>query len=382
MKNIALLFLFVFSLISAKSQTDNDAQLLTNHNRYFNDVARFFAGLPQEAGSSIVGLDTNKVWLNHKKSFGEFFARVEKDRIPKMKNFAQNELSGMNDSIKTLFYPFSGPDFVHANIFFPKVQNIIMLGLERVGVVPKVEELNDKKLGTFFKAEQQALDSIFIWGYFMTNDMNKDFTRNLELRGVVPIFMIFMAKADFQVLDVQKGTIDGIGNWIALAPDKKDTDTPNDTYISGVLFRYVKKGETKVRRLYYFSHDVSDQHLKKTPQFEKFVAIQKPDATFLKAASYLIWHFGTIRKLALATSNYVFQDDSGIEFRYFDNKDWTHRLYGKYTRTIGAFRGCVQPKLKTAYATEKNVKPLDFGIGYGFRIKESNFMLFKRKINN
>jgi len=381
MKCNFFLSLLITMFIQNVFSQDSDSALLKNHNRYFNDVARFFAGMEQEEGSNLKALDSLNAWKKHKTDFSTFYEKVEKERFPQMQNFQLNELKEVNDSIQTLFYPFSGPDFVHANIFFPNAKNIIMIGLERVGSVPDVAAINNKRMDVFFKALRISLDSIFIWGYFMTNDMSRDFRRSLELQGLTPVFMLFMAKSDFEVLDVQKGTISKSGQWSELTDLKKDLDNPKDNYISGVMIRYVKKGEKNIRRLYYFSHDVSDEHLKTNPEFLKFLANQKINVSYFKASSYLSWYFNGIRNLALTQSKYIFQDDSGIEFKYLNNTNWEKTLYGKYTRPIGVFRGCIQPKLREAFADKEKVKPLDFGIGYGFRIKESHLMLFKRKYN-
>lgn len=354
-------------------------QLIGRYDRYYNDVARFLAGDFQTKGSSLKELETNTVWREHQKTFGDFFAKLETKRIPQMQEFSKNELGEVNKNMKTLFYPFGGPDFIHAHTFFPNSEQIIMFGLERVGKIPDINDLSNKRMETFFKAIKISLDSLLTWSYFMTNDMRKDFARSLELRGVLPVLLIFIEKADFYVLDVNHVTIDKTGKIKKLYDGKNKNANMRSVAIKGVEIKYAKVGDKKERVVYYFSHNVSDDNLKRTPQFVKFIKSQDITASFLKAASYLCRHFETVRNLVLTESEYVLQTASGVPFKYFDEKKWDINYYGNYLRPISQFNWCMQPKLRAKFKEGKNVKPLDFGIGYGFRFDASNLILAKKK---
>lgn len=364
--------------LAADKQAE-DTINLENYNRYYNDVARFYAGIEQLEGSSIQDMDTNAAWQRHHKDFTIFYDSIERTWFPPVIKFRIKELYDVNKEIKTLYYPFSGPDFVHANLFFPEAENIIMCGLERVGEVPNLEELSDARMDKFFKAVRTSLDSIFAFGYFMTNDMNKDFSRSYELRGLTPIFMLFMSKAGYTVLDVTKVTINKQTEIKEIKKGDRWTDSPWDTFISGVKIKYYMKGSNKIRHLYYFSHNASDKHLVNTPEFTKWLRKQDMNVTFLKAASYLMGSFDGMRNVALDKTKYLFQTDSGIPIRFLPQSEWEYKLWGQYKRTIGVFSWAFQRKLKEIYETDTTVTPLKFGIGYGFRYDESNLMLFTRK---
>jgi hypothetical protein len=353
---------------------DNNA----NNILKYNEFARFYACMDQDSNSSIKYTETNKVWLKHKVTFTRFWDSACIARINPMTEFAKKDLKILADSVKTLFYPFSGPDFLHANIFFPNAEKIVMIGLERVGKVPEVKDLDDKELGTFYRAVRQSLDSIFIWGYFMTNDMSRDFARSLELKGLTPVIMLTMAKTGFEIQNVKKVTINSKGEIVDFIAGRKDIDDPGDSYISGVEIKYRKPSETTIRTLYYFSHNASDENLKRTPEFLKFLTNQHFDASYFKAASYLCSYLTSIRKESLKCK-YIFQDDSGIEYKYFDEKTWDRQFWGTYTRPIKQFKWTLQPNLKEAYAKDPNVKPLPFKIGYCSRFSMGNLMLFTRK---
>jgi len=382
---IIILIQLLLLNLHCKSQTDSQKVVeiktslpdVSSYNKYYHEVARFFAALPQEDSSSIKSYDTLGVWIKHQEVFEKFYQNMAVPRFNEMRKFSDNELKEANDSIQTLFYPFSGPDFFHAHAFFPNAKTIIMMGLEKVGTVPKVNELSDKRLDVFFKALKRSLDSVFIWGYFMTNDMNKDFARSLELKGVIPIQMLFLARNGFRVLDVKRITITPKGEEIE-SVSKYDTDNPWDSFVSGCKILYYQPGDSIIRKLYYFSHDLSDVNIEKSSGLILFLNKQNINVCYLKAASYLMWHFNKIRNVALKNARYFFQSDCGIPYSYFPKKDFDIQLYGFYKRPIGVFKYCLQNDLKTAYKTEQNIKPLNFCIDYGCRYNESNLMFAKK----
>jgi hypothetical protein len=86
-------------------------------------------------------------------------------------------------------------------------------------------------------------------------------------------------------------------------------------------------------------------------------------------------HFSTTRNLVLSQSTGLLQDDSGIPVKYFDKHKWELKFYGTYTEPIDLFNKRYQPELRKIYNSDRTLKPLNFGIGYKFRVDESNLML-------
>ncbi len=333
---------------------------LKDYDRFFNDAVRLLAGLPSEKGSELIVLDTNKLWKARQAKFSGFFENVKKEKHPKMYEFQKENLKEANDSLNTLFYPFSGPDFIHANIFFPNAKKIVMIGLEPVGNLPNPVSMQDPiKIEKFFKAVDIALDSIFRLGYFMTFEMGRDFNKVEELNGTIPIIAIFMAQTDHRVLDIKRVAINDAGEIVDSIPGMVDEDNPKDTYISGGKITYMRAGDLEPRELYYFSHDVSKAHLETTPGFMKYLNSLEVDVTFLKAASYLMGWMDHMRDFALAKSKFIFQDDSGIPYHYFDKNQWDFKFWGKYQRTLKVFKPNFQTDLKDIYSNDTLVKPLE-----------------------
>ena len=75
------------------------------------------------------------------------------------------------------------------------------------------------------------------------------------------------------------------------------------------------------------------------------------------------------------------QDDTGIPALVFTDREWQVRPYGRYVRPIDMFRGYYQKKLTELYASADRV-PLEFGVGYYYRVADCNMILAARDGNS
>jgi hypothetical protein len=98
-----------------------------------------------------------------------------------------------------------------------------------------------------------------------------------------------------------------------------------------------------------------------------------------KAASYLMHNkaFSVVRDICLKCT-VVFQDDSGIPYKFFKAGVWNMSLFGKYSKPIKAFNYGFQPDLDKAYKTG-TVPALPFTFGYHVTDGFSNIQLAVRK---
>ena len=90
--------------------------------------------------------------------------------------------------------------------------------------------------------------------------------------------------------------------------------------------------------------------------------------------------FSEIRKLILANTTKIVQDDSGMAIHYITNdknSKWGFSFYGEYTKPINMFTQHYQADLDSLYKL-KGSKKLGFGLGYNYRDKNSNFMIIKK----
>ena len=335
------------------------------------DTAKLLAGMKVEQTSAIADVQKRSAWSYNADSFDQSWKRLESQQISKVRQWAAAELNSLNASAPQVFYPFSGPDFLYIYSFLPDAREYVLVGLEPVGSLPDLEKLSENQIDIQMQAIAKSVDAILQVSYFLTKEMAVD----LAQQGVVPILLVFMARSNNQILDVQ---------YVGLGKDaqvKVLTEPANSQeMISGVKISFLPEGKSNPRTLYYFSTDLSDAGLQQTPQFPEFVKTLDEPVTYFKAASYLTHYpeFAAIRDLVLAQSSSVLQDDSGIPLRYFDSSAWEMKFYGNYIQPIPLFAEFYQQKLRDIYVSDSQVKPIDFGIGYMFG-EGSHLMLMTAK---
>jgi hypothetical protein len=332
------------------------------------DSAKFLAGMKVNDTQAIAQLTKSSSWKQHAASFDKAWGNLEAQQLSKVRKWAGEELKPINQTSKTLFYPFSGPDFLYAYSFFPNASDYVLVGLEPVGKVPDLDKLSESQVKTKLREVNGSMDAILGFSFFRTNAMKVD----LEKQGVLPILYVFMARTNNRILDVQYIGLDKDANIRNL-----DKNNPDKTLVSGVKISFLQEGKSQPQTLYYFSTDLSNSGLQKTPGFNKFVKKFDTPVTYLKAASYLMYNesFSSMRNLILAQSDSLLQDDSGIPVKYFDQKKWDLAFYGTYTKPIDLFSKRYQPDLRKIYTSDKKIEPLNFGIGYKYRLNQSNLML-------
>lgn len=332
--------------------------------KYTNE-AKFLAGM-KVSGGPLYKSEKTQSWQAHAASFNNAWARLEKQQLSNLKKWTNKELKQANESSEVVFYPFSGPDFLYSYSFFPKKKTYVLVGLEPVGSLPNLEKASPAQINENLQRTQQSLSALLQWSFFLTNDMKVD----LSQKGVLPILFVFLARTNNKIMDVQ---------YVELKKDStvQEMEKGKKNLIPGIKIDFASSGESQPRSLYYFSADLSDSGLKKTPEFNKFIQNLGRPITYVKSASYLMHYdsFSNIRNLVLSQSASVLQDDSGIPVKYFDRSKWKLNFYGSYTKPIALFQDEYQSNLKSIYQNKSNVKPLAFGIGYRYQVNDSNLML-------
>jgi hypothetical protein len=331
------------------------------------DTAKLLAGMEIDSQSPLAKVQQVSGWNSHQNYYKNAWSKLENRQLAKVRKWRDKELQAINAKSPTVFYPFSGPDFLYSFSLFPKAKEMILVGLEPVGSVPDFAKLSASENNRALSKARSSLSEILQFSFFRTNDMRVD----LQKQGVLPILYVFMARTNNRILDLQ---------YIGLDKNAKVKQFEKGM-VPGVKIAFVPQGESQPRTLYYFSTDLSNSGLKKHPELTQFVSQLNQPVTYLKAASYLMYNgsFSGIRDTILATSSHVLQDDSGMPLKSFDNAKWDLEFYGNYTRPIGLFSNRYQSDLRRVYANKNNIQPLDFGIGYKFNVNQSNMMLAKTK---
>src|SRR4051794_5445330 len=103
-----------------------------------DDTARFLAGMRPSAGSPLTPLTNDPVWQRHAKFFDAAFAQLEQRQLSKIRAWANANLAAPKP---TMFYMFSGPDFLYADAFYSRATNYVLSALEPAGSVPDLTRL-------------------------------------------------------------------------------------------------------------------------------------------------------------------------------------------------------------------------------------------------
>jgi hypothetical protein len=345
-------------------------------NRKNNDISRYIAGMQATEGNTLKPELYSDAWKNFAAGQDKKWAQLNENHFKPMHAFTEQELKATFGKNDTVFYPFSGPDFLHVTTFFPEAKVYYMLALEPPGSLPNLDTVNIDSLPKYFNSIHKSMHAILNFSFFRTLSMEEDFATK-ELNGAVQLISIFMQRSGHSIKDIAPISIDSSGKVIA---------RENPAYASGSKGIHLTCIENKTgmeKDVYYLSCDISDLGLNRNKRLQAFLNQLPTLCTYIKSASYLLHkpYFSVIRKTILEKSRYVLQDDSGVPVRFFDASQWNHQYYGTYDAPINLFKNFLQKDLKMAYdSTEKlSIKPLGFGIGYDYKLNESNLMLFTKK---
>jgi hypothetical protein len=330
-----------------------------------DDTARFLAGMPPSADSPLTPLTKDPAWQRHARFFDAAFGQLEQRQLSKIQTWVTANLAAPKP---TMFYMFSGPDFLYANAFYPQAKTYVLSALEPPGSVPDLMKLPRGGVGAALNHVEHSMGSILKLSFFITKNMKVDFHAG-QLNGSLPIIYVFLARSGKTIRSIGPVAIDdkGVPHF--------DNDNPGPNATRGVRIMFAgSDGEEKT--LYYFSTDLSNGGVKNSG-FLKFCATLAPGNSLIKSASYLLHSgsFSTVRDFILANSSTIIQDDSGIPLANYSPKKWRFFPFGRYAGPIGIFPGRYQASYAQLF---QRAQPMGFGIGYRWRAQESNLLLSVR----
>jgi hypothetical protein len=330
-----------------------------------NDTALFLAGMQPSADSPLMPLTRDPAWQHHAKFFDAAFAQLEQHQLSKIRAWANTNLAAPKP---TMFYMFSGPDFLYADAFYSKATTYVLSALEPPGSVPDLTRLPRGGVGAALYNVERSMSSILSFSFFITKMMKLDL-RAGQLNGTLPILYVFLARSGKTIREVGPVSLDDKG------AAHFGNENPGKNATRGV--RIVFAGSDGVQRtLYYFSTDLSNPGVKASG-FLQFCQTLAPGNSLIKSASYLLHsgNFTTVRNFLLANSATIIQDDSGIPLAYYSPRKWRLFPFGHYAGPIAEFPGRYQEQYAELF---RRAQPMDFGIGYRWRTYESNLLLSVR----
>lgn len=400
MKNIFVFFLLVF-LISCETKTSQNESVVNKDsfkavdtlaiekdsikfypqfckNDSLNELACIISGIAIEKPLFYPEVFQKKSFLEFSQNFSRKWIDYDTTRRSLLQNFSRTEIAAHVGQSGTLFYPFSGPDFLYANAFFPAAEKYILMGLEPVGSLPVfLKDAPADSNSNYFTGLKTSLHAILNFSFFRTAAMKTDL-RNQEVNGTIHLLILFIKRSGHEICSINPGYIDTTGMWIPL--DNFDVLSKKTSNNKGVEIIFSDAKGIK-KTLYYFSLHLEDGALKQNRNMKNYFSSLGNVTTYLKGASYLMHesYFSEIRNFIFQKSSVIVQDDSGIAFRYFGKSDytWDFTFYGNYVKPISLFSYAYQRDLDSLWKI-RGSKNIGFGIGYNFKDKNSNLMIAKK----
>ena len=379
LKNLLLFSLLILFLGACNSQPKKPVVAAppkpysVAYDTVTEDVALFISGMPHGKSGCLTRLDSTTSWRHFSIRLDSGFLDLDTARFAKMEKWADSELLDCHGS-KTIFYPFGGPDFLNANIFYPNAASYILIGLEPVGALPDLCNMTTEQVNKYLEDIRYSLKDVFKRSYFITGNMIGALKKN-SVNGAIPLISLFIERNGYNIVSIKPVGIDENGKCQPAESLINLRDYPH-----GVKFEFAADTGRRIQSVYYFQTDISDEGLKKNPSFEKYLSELPECYTYLKAASYLMHgkDFSVIRNTVFEKSKTILQDDSGIAYRYFDNKKWNIHLFGSYQKPGKEFSWINETDLAKAY-TDHSVKPVPFTLGYNWRTQHINLLYAVKK---
>lgn len=318
-------------------------------NDSLTDLARLFAGMPLDSTSVYFPQTQTSAWKYHKANMDQVWNRCMVN-LSQVDTLSQKDFGDINAKIKTVFYPFSGPDFIYPTALFPDADEYILAGLEPAGKFLDVKNANS----TMYQKYSHALRNILYSSFFITNNMAVDLSAQ-GTGGVLPCMAILIARMERKIVSVE----------------------PVD-FCNGFRISFFKEGSNHLQTLTFLSTNIADAGFK--PEVKSYFESIDPATTvnYTKSASYLMHNdgFKGIRNIILTHCCATVQDDTGVPYRFFDKNEWEFTFYGKYEHPIPLFgEYTYQKDLVAAWAAQGSEK-LPFRMGYG---KGSSMIVARKK---
>jgi hypothetical protein len=369
--SIAIAFLFSQALLYSQQ----DSVVISKYEEF----ALFVTGQQFPVSNTDTTIDKT-FWTDYQLKINEDWPNMDSTRLTPMKNWSREKIHPSIDETKMLFYPFSGPDFLHAYVLFPDASDYLFLAQEQLGEIPDLTNASQRDLSDYLDKFYYSIRDIYKRSYFITGRMNTDL-HNARVKGVLPVIMFFMAQTGHIIHDVKYEKLNSDGTFTEIT-----SVTGRFSATECIKITFSAANSEQIKTLRYFRCDISDSGFISTPAFYTYLNGLDNVNTYVKSASYLL-HYGTfskIRNIILDNSDAVLQDDTGIPYKYFDLEEWTAKLFGVYVKPISDFTSpyLMQNDLKAIYDKGENIDSLPFSLGYHWRTGEQNQMFFVKIIRD
>ncbi len=334
-------------LIAAMPALASDVQ-----GKYRATVEQANPPFPFLQGANLVQADA--AWQHYQQNMGRA-----------MSEWANTEIK--QPAGTTLFYPFSGPDFVTAAHLFPQASRFVMVAMQAAGEPAALSTMSATRSQNFqakFLREWMKFSRL---AFFRTDDLNEDLRDKYAQIGVTTILITFALYMGYDVNEVYPIALDPqSGQFIQTMGDWKSV-------------RLVMSKGGKPVTLDYVSLDLSDSHLSQAEPMRAWLERESRQPVLLKAASHLLQetYFSVLRDMLVANAKMVVQDETGLNYTYLSQIGPVD-LYGGFLYPHELFNRKKQESLAQAYKDSKHVRPLPFAFSYNKTTERRSVQIVRR----
>ena len=327
--------------------------------------------VPSLQGRYLVGaLPTQAVFpfltTDNKKIADESWAVYQKDHGHPITEWAKSEIRFSGTG--TVFYPFSGPDFVTVNQVYPDADRYVMVAMQAAGEPTLLAPMSPERAQQFQAKFLREWKRFAYNAFFITAELEADrFAKSTHI-GITTILMTFALYSGYDIAEVYPISYDSAsGQFIKSAGPWKSV-------------RLVLKKNGKTVALDYVSLDLSDQNLLVKEPMRGWLSHMTQHPMLIKAASHLLQdgNFIVLRDMIVKNAPMVVQDETGVDYaqlRKIGNVD----LYGGFSLPFEQFSPHKQQSLAQAYRQATNVKPMPFAFSYNKEHERRSVQIVRRE---
>lgn len=271
----------------------------------------------------------------------------------------------------TVFYPFSGPDFVTVAQMFPEAERYVLVAMQPAGEVVDTRAMPPMAANAFKSKFNLEWMKFGYLGFFRTLDLNENTASTKARLTSTPVMMAFAAALDFRVESV--------------VPLRFNADTAEFEPVDGTgekrwtsVRMEMSKNDRKVT-LDYISMDLSDGFLKSHAGELNWIRKAAGNPTLLKAASHLLPkpYFSACRAAIVDAAPLLVQDETGLEYGDL-KKMGTVSLYGRFSGVFRLFNQNSQRDLASAYLNAGQKSVLPFAFSYQKMLNQRSLQVVRR----
>ena len=301
----------------------------------------------------------------NKKLADESWAIYQNDHGQPIKEWAKNEVRF--ERTGTVFYPFSGPDFVTANQLYPDADRYVMVAMQAAGEPALLAPMSPERAQHFQTKFLREWKRFAYNAFFITAELEADrFAKSAHI-GITTILTTFALYTGYDVAELYPIAYDPASGQFIKAQGPWNS------------VRLVLKKNGKTVALDYVSLDLSDQNLLVNEPMRGWLSHMTQHPMLIKAASHLLQdgNFIVLRDMITKNAPVVVQDETGVDYAQL-KKIGNVQLYGGFSLPFEQFSPHKQQSLAQAYKQATDVEPIPFAFSYNKEHERRSVQIVRR----